>query len=144
MALISGSGRRLPLLRITSGLSWNPMTPRKSPISAFFNSLDRMLRFNCFHSVNNRPRRSIDDFVFTAYLLPRTPRNEELYERPWNGKKPHYVVPEQLLGAVDTSCSKLSLLIRIAMGITRRDYESKSLRYKIYLSSVEAPEKSEY
>lgn len=52
------------------------------PISAFSHSLDRMLRFNCFHSVDNRPRRSMDDFVFTAYLLPRTPRNEELYERP--------------------------------------------------------------
>ena len=59
------------------------------PISAFSHSLDRMLRFNCFHSVNNRPRRSMDDFVFMAYLLPRTPRKEELYERPWNGKKPH-------------------------------------------------------
>ena len=51
------------------------------PISAFSHSLDRMLRFNCFHSVDNRPRRSMDDFVFKAYLLPRTPRNEELYER---------------------------------------------------------------
>ena len=58
------------------------------PISAFSHSLDRMLRFNCFHSVDNRPRRSMDDFVFTAYLLPRTPRNEELYERPRNGKSP--------------------------------------------------------
>ena len=74
----------------------------------------------------------MDDFVFTAYLLPRTPRNEELYERPWNGKKPHYVVLEQLLGVVDTSCAKLSLLMHISMGITREDYESKSLRYKIY------------
>lgn len=114
------------------------------PISAFSYSLDRMLRFNCFHSVNNRPRRSMDDFVFTAYLLPRTPRNEELYERPWNGKKPHYVVLEQLLGAVDTSCAKLSHLMHIAMGITREDYESKSLRYKIYLRCVEALEKGEY
>ena len=103
-----------------------------------------MLRFNCFHSVDNRPRRSMDDFVFTAYLLPRTPRNEELYERPWNGKKPHYVVLEQMLGVVDTSCAKLSLLMRIAMGITREDYESKSPRYKIYLRSVEALEKGEY
>ena len=33
------------------------------PISAFSHSLDRMLRFNCFHSVDNRPRRSMDDFV---------------------------------------------------------------------------------
>lgn len=114
------------------------------PISAFSYSLDRMLRFNCFHSINNRPRRSMGDFVFTAYLLPRTLRNEELYERPRNGKKPHYVVLEQLLGAVDTSCAKLSLLMRIAMGITREDYESKSLRYKIYLRSVEALEKGEY
>ena len=97
-----------------------------------------------FHSVDNRPRRSMDDFVFTAYLLPRTPRNEELYERPWNGKKPHYVVLGQLLGVVDTSCAKLSLLMHIAMGITREDYESKSLRYKIYLRSVEALEKGEY
>lgn len=114
------------------------------PISAFSHSLDRMPRFNCFHSVNNRPRRSMDDFVFTAYLLPRTPRNEELYERSWNGKKPHYVVLEQLLGVVDTSCAKLSLLMHIAMGITREDYESKSPRYKIYLRSVEALEKGEY
>ena len=114
------------------------------PISAFSHSLDRMLRFNCFHSVDNRPRRSMDDFVFTAYLLPRTPRNEELYERPWNGKKPHYVVLEQLLGVVDTSCAKLSLLMHIAMGITREDFESKSARYKIYLRSVEALEKGEY
>ena len=37
------------------------------PISAFSHSLDRMLRFNRFHSVDNRPRRSMDDFVFTAY-----------------------------------------------------------------------------
>ena len=114
------------------------------PISAFSHSLDRMLRFNCFHSVDNRPRRSMGDFVFTAYLLPRTPRNEELYERSWNGKKPHYVVLEQLLGVVDTSCAKLPLLMRIAMGITREDYESKSLRYKFYLRSVEALEKGEY
>lgn len=114
------------------------------PISALSHSLDRMLRFNCFHSVDNRPRRSMDDFVFTAYLLPRKPRNEELYERPWNGKKPHHVVLEQLLGVVDTSCAKLSLLMRIAMGITREDYESKSPHYKIYLRSVEALEKGEY
>ena len=55
-----------------------------------------------------------------------------------------HVVLEQLLGVVDTSCAKLSLLMRTAMGITREDYESKSLRYKIYLSSVEALEKGEY
>ena len=114
------------------------------PISAFSHSLDRMLRFNCFHSVNNQPRRGMDDFVFTAYLLPRTPRNEELYERPWNGKKPHYIVLEQLLGAVDTSCAKLSLLICAAMGITREDYESNSLRCKAYLHALEALEKGEY
>lgn len=54
------------------------------------------------------------------------------------------MVLEQLLGVVDTSCAKLSLLMRIAMGIIREDYESKSPRYKIYLSSVEAREKGEY
>ena len=57
---------------------------------------------------------------------------------------PHHVVLEQMLGVVDTSCAKLSLLMRIAMGITWEDYESKSLRYKIYLRSVEALEKGEY
>lgn len=110
MALISGSGRRLPAFADYQRFILEHYDAKEVPISAFSHSLDRMLRFNCFHSVDNRPRRSMDDFVFTAYLLPRTPRNEELYERPWNGKKPHYVVLEQLLGAVDTSCAKLSLL----------------------------------
>ena len=39
------------------------------PISAFSHSLDRMPRFNCFHSVDNRPRRSMDDFVFTGPVV---------------------------------------------------------------------------
>ena len=85
------------------------------PSSAFSNSLDRMLRFNCFHSVDNRPRRSMDDFVFTAYLLPRTPRNEELYEHPWNGKKPHYGVLEQLLGEAQAELESAGFATRMVM-----------------------------
>ena len=128
MALISGSGRRRPLLRITSGLSWNTMTPRKSPSAPF-------------------PIRWTGCCALTAFTRSITGPGAAwttLYERPRNEKKPHYVVLEQLLGVVDTSCAKLSLLMHIAMGITREDYESKSLRYKIYLRSVEALEKGEY
>ena len=58
------------------------------PISTFSHSLDRMPRFNCFHSVDNRPRRSMDDFVFRPICCLARPGMKNCTNAPGTGKSP--------------------------------------------------------
>ena len=101
-------------------------------------SNEERLRKNVFHSYLNEPSGfSPEDFVFSCYQLPDTPRNAE-YNKPLlavNLPLAH-ITFEHRTGYFECNSSRLFLELDIERGITRENFEAQALLFKIYSTSV--------
>ena len=115
------------------------------PLSAFTTAFIKHLDFNAENAITNAAQLKAADFIFTAYKLLPTKKNET-YNAKLNGKKEKfiYVILEEKTGYILTNNAKLHLELTIEKGISQNDYDHDTARLMEYISCIEHLEKKEY